>query len=283
MPQSNKLAVYIVSDAIGQSAVNIARSALSQFPDLDYIIKDYTFISDMNEIDEVVEALKQEEKKSIILHTFSNPEMAQYLDSESRGFCEESYDILTPIVNRISNLIDIEPNAQSGIINRRLDSNYFNRIEALEFAVSHDDGKEPKGYLEADIVILGISRTSKTPLSIFLANNNFKVANLPLVPESDLPDEIWQVDPKRIIGLTNDVSILSEIRKERMISYGMNPETYYSNTNRIEAEIYYAEKLFKKLDCKVINVANRSIEETAGNIISYLNEQGLMKNSQLDK
>ena len=283
MPQSNKLVVYIVSDAIGQSAVNIARSALSQFPDLDYIIKDYTFISDLNEINEVVEALKKEEQKSVVLNTFSNPEMAQYLDSESQGFCEESYDILTPIVNRISNLIDIEPNAQSGIINRRLDSNYFNRIEALEFAVSHDDGKEPKGYLEADIVILGISRTSKTPLSIFLANNNFKVANLPLVPESDLPEEIWQVDPKRIIGLTNDVSILSEIRKERMISYGMNPETYYSNTNRIEAEIYYAEKLYKELDCKVINVANRSIEETAGNIISYLNEQGLMKNSQLDK
>ena len=283
MPQSNKLAVYIVSDAIGQSAVNIARSALSQFPDLDYIIKDYTFISDINEINEVVEALKKEEQKSVVLHTFSNPEMAQYLDRQSKGVCEESYDILTPIVNRISNLIDIEPNAQSGIINRRLDSNYFNRIEALEFAVSHDDGKEPKGYLEADIVILGISRTSKTPLSIFLANNNFKVANLPLVPESDLPEEIWQVDPKRIIGLTNDVSILSEIRKERMISYGMNPETYYSNTNRIEAEIYYAEKLYKELDCKVINVANRSIEETAGNIISYLNEQGLMKNSQLDK
>ena len=276
MPHSYELAVYIVSDAIGQSAVNIARSALSQFPDLDYIIKDYTFISEIDEIDEIVEALKNEEKRSIVLHTFSNTEMAHYLDTESKGVCEESYDILTPIVDRISKIVERTPNAQSGMLNRRLDSTYFNRIEALEFAVNHDDGKEPKGFLEADIVILGISRTSKTPLSIFLANNNFKVANLPLVPESDLPEEIWQVDPKRIIGLTNDVSILSEIRKERMISYGMNPETYYSNTDRIEAEIYYAQKLYKEIGCKVINVANRSIEETAGNIISYLNEQGLM-------
>ena len=276
MPHSYELAVYIVSDAIGQSAVNIARSALSQFPDLDYIIKDYTFISEIDEIDEIVEALKNEEKRSIVLHTFSNTEMAHYLDTESKGICEESYDILTPIVDRISKIVERTPNAQSGMLNRRLDSTYFNRIEALEFAVNHDDGKEPKGFLEADIVILGISRTSKTPLSIFLANNNFKVANLPLVPESDLPEEIWQVDPKRIIGLTNDVSILSEIRKERMISYGMNPETYYSNTDRIEAEIYYAQKLYKEIGCKVINVANRSIEETAGNIISYLNEQGLM-------
>lgn len=276
MPHSYELAVYIVSDAIGQSAVNIARSALSQFPDLDYMIKDYTFISEIDEIDEIVEALKNEEKRSIVLHTFSNTEMAHYLDTESKGICEESYDILTPIVDRISKIVEQTPNAQSGMLNRRLDSTYFNRIEALEFAVNHDDGKEPKGFLEADIVILGISRTSKTPLSIFLANNNFKVANLPLVPESDLPEELWQVDPKRIIGLTNDVSILSEIRKERMISYGMNPETYYSNTDRIEAEIYYAQKLYKEIGCKVINVANRSIEETAGNIISYLNEQGLM-------
>lgn len=283
MAQSNKLAVYIVSDAIGQSAVNIAHSALSQFPDLEYIIKDYTFISEIAEIDEIIHVLENEEKRAIVLHTFSNPEMAKYLDRESRGVCEDSYDILTPIVDRISNLVELKPNAQSGIVNRRLDSNYFSRIEALEFAVNHDDGKDPKGFLEADIVILGISRTSKTPLSIFLANNNFKVANLPLVPESTLPEEIWNVDPKRIIGLTNDVSILSEIRKERMISYGMNPETYYSNTNRIEAEIYYAEKLYKKLECKVINVANRSIEETAGNIISYLNEEGLMDSSQLDQ
>lgn len=280
MPHSYELAVYIVSDAIGQSAVNIARSALSQFPDLDYMIKDYTFISEIDEIDEIVEALKNEEKRSIVLHTFSNTEMAHYLDTESKGVCEESYDILTPIVDRISKIVEQTPNAQSGMLNRRLDSTYFNRIEALEFAVNHDDGKEPKGFLEADIVILGISRTSKTPLSIFLANNNFKVANLPLVPESDLPEEIWQVDPKRIIGLTNDVSILSEIRKERMISYGMNPETYYSNTDRIEAEIYYAQKLYKEIGCKVINVANKSIEETAGNIISYLNEQGLMEQFQ---
>lgn len=277
MPQSNKLAVYIVSDAIGQSAVNIARSALSQFPDLNYVVKDYTFISELSEIDEIIDALKKEEIPSIILHTFSNSEMAEYLDRHSKGFCEDSYDILTPIVERISNLVEIKPNVQTGVEKRRLDSNYFDRIEALEFAVQYDDGKEPKGFLEAEIVILGISRTSKTPLSIYLANNNFKVANLPLVPEAELPEEIWQVDPRRIIGLTNDVSVLSEIRKERMVSYGMNPDSYYSNTDRIETEIYFADKIYKKLDCKVINVANKSIEETAGNIVAYLNEQGLMQ------
>ena len=281
MPLSTKLAVYIVSDAIGQSAVNIVRSALSQFPNLNYIVKDYTFISETSEIDDIIAALKKEEIPAIILHTFSNNEMTQYLDKNVEGICDDSYDLLTPIVKRISKLVEIKPKTQSSGKNQELDSNYFNRIEALEFAVQHDDGKEPKGFLEADVVILGISRTSKTPLSIYLANNNLKVANLPLVPESDLPEEIWEVDPKRIIGLTNDVSILSEIRKERMIAYGMNPETYYSNTDRIEAEIYFAEKLYSELNCKIINVANKSIEETAGNIIAYLNDQGLLKLREL--
>lgn len=281
MALSTKLAVYIVSDAIGQSAVNIVRSALSQFPNLNYIVKDYTFISEISEIDDIIAALKKEEIPAIILHTFSNNEMTQYLDKNVEGICDDSYDLLTPIVKRISKLVEIKPKTQSSEKNQELDSNYFNRIEALEFAVQHDDGKEPKGFLEADVVILGISRTSKTPLSIYLANNNLKVANLPLVPESDLPEEIWEVDPKRIIGLTNDVSILSEIRKERMIAYGMNPETYYSNTDRIEAEIYFAEKIYSKLNCKIINVANKSIEETAGNIIAYLNDQGLLKLREL--
>lgn len=282
MPLSTKLAVYIVSDAIGQSAVNIVRSALSQFPNLNYIVKDYTFISEISEIDDIIAALKKEEIPAIILHTFSNNEMTQYLDKNVEGICDDSYDLLTPIVKRISKLVEIKPKTQSSGKNQGLDSNYFNRIEALEFAVQHDDGKEPKGFLEADVVILGISRTSKTPLSIYLANNNLKVANLPLVPESDLPEEIWEVDPKRIIGLTNDVSILSEIRKERMIAYGMNPETFYSNTDRIEAEIYFAEKLYSELNCKMINVANKSIEETAGNIIAYLNDQGLLQLRELE-
>lgn len=277
MSDKNNLMVYIVSDAIGQSAVNIARSALSQFPELEYEIKDYTFISNLEEIDEIIAELKKEEIPSIVFHTFSDTKMSKYLDEESQEVCEESYDILTPIVSRIGKLTGMKPNMKSGVINRRLDTNYFERIEALEFAVNHDDGKEPLGYLEADIVILGISRTSKTPLSIFLANNNFKVANLPLVPESELPDEIWEVDSKRIIGLTNDVSVLSKIRRERMISYGLDPDTIYSNTDRIQSEIDYADKLYNKIGCKVINVATKSIEETAGNIINYLNEEGKFK------
>lgn len=277
MSEEKKLAVYIVSDAIGQSAVNIARSALSQFPELEYDIVDYTFISEFEEIDEIINELIKEEHTAIVFHTFSNLNLSNYLEKHTSAIDVVSYDILTPVVNCISDLTNIEPNTKTGVLTRRLDTNYFNRIEAMEFAVNNDDGKNLKSFTEADIVILGISRTSKTPLSIFLANNNFKVANLPLVLNSELPEEIWDVDPRRIIGLTNDVSVLTEIRKERMIQYGLNPETIYSNVEHIQKEIEYANKVYNELGCKVINVANKSIEETAGKIISYLSEQRLIE------
>ena len=276
MSNEPKLIAYVVSDSIGQSAVSIARAALNKFSELEYVIKDYTFITEFVEIDKIVNELRNEEDITIVFHTFANQKMSEYLEKESKGICNDYYDILTPIVNRVGEVTGLKSNTTETDFQAPLDKEYFDRITALEFAVAHDDGKEPKGFLEADIVILGISRTSKTPLSIYLANNtNYKVANLPLMPESELPDEIWEVNPNRIIGLTNDVEVLSEIRKERMIAYGLDPETIYSDKVRIKEEIDYANELYNKLNCKIINVANKSIEETAGTIVNHLNEVGL--------
>lgn len=151
-----------------------------------------------------------------------------------------------------------------------MNQRYFDRISAMEFAVMYDDGKDPKGFLEADVVLLGVSRTSKTPLSLFLANKNLKVANLPLVPDTHIPKEIYKVDPNKIIGLTNDLSVLNEIRRQRMISYGLNPDTTYSNTDAIKVELDSAQKLYQELGCYVVNVAHRSIEETAALIMHHL-------------
>lgn len=276
MPEQKKIVVYVITDSLGQSAVNITRSALSKFHNLEYTLKEFTFNSEYNEIDRILNELKDEKETSLIFHTFANEKLGNYLEKEAEEVCEHCHDILTPIVTYIGEVAGIKSSKKADSSQQiQLDEQYFDRISSLEFAVAHDDGKEPKGFLEADIVILGISRTSKTPLSIYLANNNYKVANLPLMPESELPEEIWQVNPKRIIGLTNDVEFLSEIRKERMISYGLNPETIYSDRERIQEEINYALNLYNELDCKIINVANKSIEETASLIISYLNEEGL--------
>lgn len=276
MSDETKLIAYVVSDSIGQSAVSITRAALAKYPSLNYIIKDYTFVSEMSEIDKIINELDLDGENTVVFHTFAGEKMARYLEEEAKSIGIECYDILTPIVHRVGEITGLTSNSTGSNLQPALDDQYFNRISALEFAVAHDDGKEPKGFLEADIVILGISRTSKTPLSIYLANNtNYKVANLPLMPESILPEEIWEVDSKRIIGLTNDVEVLSEIRKERMIAYGLTPETIYSDKYRIRNEIDYANDLYKKLGSKVINVANKSIEETASIIMNHLNDEGL--------
>lgn len=278
MSSQEKIVAYVVSDSIGQSAVNLVRAGLSKFKDMNYKIKDYTFISTASEIEKVMTDLISE-KNTLVFNALVNNEISELLKKELKKNDIQYCNMLEPVINRVTNFTGLELDTD-GIDDSnqlRLDDRYFDRIDALEFAVQHDDGKEPKGFLEAEVIILGISRTSKTPLSIYLANNNYKVANLPLMPESELPEEIWEVDKRRIFGLTNDVKILSEIRKERMISYGLNPETIYSDKKRIEEEINYAHELYEKLDCKIINVSNKSIEETAALIIGSLNKNGLIE------
>ena len=163
----------------------------------------------------------------------------------------------------------VVPSREPGALHS-LNKNYFKRIKAMEFAVKYDDGKDPRGFLEADIVLLGVSRTSKTPLSLFLANKNLKVANLPLVPQAHIPKQLFEIDPKKIVGLTNDPDILNSIRKERMITYGLNPDTAYSDIDKIREELAFANDLYQKLGCVIINVASLSIEETAAMILQAL-------------
>ena len=149
----------------------------------------------------------------------------------------------------------------------------------MEFAVKYDDGKDPRGVLKADLVIIGVSRTSKTPLSMYLANKNIKVANIPLVPEAKVPQELFQIPSKKIVGLTNTPEKLNEIRTERLRALGLSTansgENKYANMERILEEIDFAESLMKKIGCPIINVSNKAIEETAEKIITYLKRNGM--------
>ena len=146
-------------------------------------------------------------------------------------------------------------------------------IDAIEFAIKYDDGKDPRGFLESDIVLVGVSRTSKTPTTMILATKNFKVANLPLVPESKLPQELFEVDPARVIGLVIDPDKLSNIRAERTKTMGIVGESKYFDKERIREELAYAKEVFKDLDCKVIDVTENTIEQTATEIVQYYFEK----------
>jgi len=257
----------IISDSVGDTARKVLQAVLAQFPSITVHMYHYPFIRKMKDLEPVL--VEAKELKAFVIHTLVVEDLSEYTDSFCAAEKLPCYNILKALVSDISETTGQQPIRRAGALHR-LDDEYFNRISAIEFAVKYDDGKDPKGFLDADLVLLGVSRTSKTPLSMFLANKNIKVANLPIMPEASVPDEIWQVDPKKIVGLTNDAEVLNNFRKERMIAYGLSPETIYSDMDRIRAELEYAYELYNKLGCIVINVSKRSIEETAAIIMSSI-------------
>jgi regulator of PEP synthase PpsR (kinase-PPPase family) len=156
---------------------------------------------------------------------------------------------------------------------RKLDDEYFRKIEAIEFAVKYDDGRDPRGILRADIVLVGVSRTSKTPLSMYLAHKRYKVANVPIVPEVKPPDELYQIPRSKCVGLIISPDKLNEIRTERLKALGLGARANYASYERILEELDYAEKIMKRVGCPVINVSNKAIEETAGLILDILKSE----------
>jgi len=263
--------IIIISDSAGDTAFNNAVAAAAQFPDAQITYRRYPFIINKEKLEETFEEIIQY-PNLLLIYSLVKDEMQIPVIRFVREHHIQSVDILSPAIESIQKLTGLKPEQKIGA-QHKMNQKYFDRISAMEFAVMYDDGKDPKGFLEADVVLLGVSRTSKTPLSLFLANKNLKVANLPLVPDTHIPKEIYQIDPKKIIGLTNDLSVLNEIRRERMISYGLSPDTSYSNSDSIKKELDSAQKLYDKLGCFVINVAHRSIEETAAIIMNHLGVQ----------
>lgn len=267
MEEKQVVTIFVISDSAGETATKLAQATIAQYPTIDFSLYRRTFVTD----EEALENALEEAAKSdaMVLHTIVNSKLLK----AARDFCESrnlfNFDILNTTVAEIQKRTGIKPSRETGALHH-LNKNYFKRIEAMEFAVKYDDGKDPRGFLEADVVLLGVSRTSKTPLSLFLANKNLKVANLPLIPQAHIPKQLWEVDHKKIVGLTNDPEILNSIRKERMKAYGLNPETAYSDIDKIKDELKFANELYERIGCIVINVASLSIEETASMILSAL-------------
>lgn len=269
----DNLIIYVISDSVGETAQQVTKAALSQFnAENDCEIRRFPYVVDEKFLMEVLENGKNE--GAIIVYTL----VSENLLNIAKDFCDKEelshVDLMTPLLNKITNKTGMKPKREPGII-RKLNKSYFKRVEAIEFAVKYDDGKDPRGILKSDIVLLGISRTSKTPLSMYLANKNIKVANVPLVPEIPIPKEVFEIDPKKIIGLTNTPEKLNSIRQERLKALGLSGNANYANLERILQELDYSEKIMKKAGCPVIDVSNKAIEETAGIILDIMKENGL--------
>ncbi len=266
-----KLNIYVLSDSLGDTGEQIAKACVAQFDHPNYEIKKFGHIGDKI-IDHILDEAKNE--NSMILYTSVNLSVVEKIKAFSKEHHVPAYDIIGEILVGMSKKFDAEPKRESGAI-RKLNKAYFNRVEAIEFAVKYDDGKDPRGLKKADVVLLGISRTSKTPLSMYLANKNIKVANIPLVPESLPPKELDEISSSRIIGLINSPEKLNQIREERLKALGLGKGSSYSSLSRILEELDYAEKIMKKIGCPIIDVSNKAIEETAEIIINILKKQGI--------
>ncbi|PWG00766.1 pyruvate, water dikinase regulatory protein [Levilactobacillus bambusae] len=262
-----QLDLFVISDSSGETALTVAQTALSQFPSLKVNFQRFPFIQTTSILNGILKLAGQ--KQALIFHTLVDPALSNLVITFAREHHLAEVDCLQPAMHTIQALTGEVPESVPGLVHNLTDT-YFDRIAAMEFAVAYDDGKDPAGLLKADIVILGVSRTSKTPLSLFLANRNLKVANLPLAPQTQVPKELWEVNPNRIFGLTNRPELLRKIRQERMISYGLPVESAYSDTHKIQEELDYADQIYKKIGCLVIDVSNKSIEETATIIMESL-------------
>lgn len=277
----DNLIIYVISDSVGETAQQVTKAAISQFRIGDnYEIRRFPYVVDKKFLTEVLSSAKNE--SAIVVYTLVD----ESLLNATKEYCENEglshIDLMTPILREIGKKTDLKPKREPGII-RKLDESYFKRVEAIEFAVKYDDGKDPRGILKSDIVLLGISRTSKTPLSMYLANKNIKVANVPLVPEIPIPKEVFDINPKKIIGLTNTPEKLNMIRQERLKALGLSSNASYANLERILQELDYSENIMKRVGCPVIDVSSKAIEETAGIILDIMKENGLKIYKESDK
>lgn len=268
--KNKKLIVYVVSDSIGETAEFVVKAVSSQFNSGHMDIRRVPFVNDVETIHEVLEEASL--GKAMIAYTLVLPELRRVIREESKKLNIIAVDVMGPMMDAFSKLIGVDPHMEPGLI-RRLDEEYFRRVAAIEFAVKYDDGKDPRGILLADVVLIGVSRTSKTPLSMYLANKHLKVANLPLVPEVEPPEELFWIPAGKIIGLTIKPRQLSEIRKERLKALGLHGQANYASCERILEELDYAEKIMRKLGCPIFDVSNKAVEEVANKILQIVREE----------
>ena len=269
----NQSIMYVVSDSVGETADLVAKAAASQFGNTNITLKRIPFVEDTSTIDEVISLAEMDD--AIIAYTLVKPDIREYMFMKAKEKNVVAYDIIGPFIDTLENKFGERALNEPGLV-RKLDENYFKRVEAIEFAVKYDDGRDPKGILKADIVLLGVSRTSKTPLSQFLAHKRFKVANVPLVPEVEPPEELFMINPNKCFGLKIGSEKLNNIRRERLKSLGLNDNAVYANMDRIKEELAYFNHIVERLNCPVVDVTNKAVEETANIIVNIVNKQRLM-------
>lgn len=258
--------IFILSDGTGETASTMIRAALVQYSDQELNIVRHKNVRTEEQIDALIEDVYA--RKGIIVFTMVSPQMSKKVIETATLKGLTAVDLMGPLLSALDLYLGHTSSGHTAGLLRAVDERYFKRIEAIEFTVKHDDGKTLSHIDQADIVLLGVSRTSKTPLSIFLSHKGWKVANIPLVLGTPLPEELFKIDQRRIVGLTIAPDSLTRIRKKRLEKFGQDPGGEYANMGHIHKEIEYANALFKQnRRWPVFDVTDRALEETAAEIV----------------
>ena len=261
--------IYQVSDSTGETLDRIFLAIKAQFSNFNCKTIHYSFTRTKNQVDKIISQSKIE-KNIIILYTIVDNKLAKYLTDETKKNNTPCFDIFSSLISDFSKLLKQEANRKpSG--QHTLDEEYYKRIEAVQFTMSHDDGKITSDLNKSDVVLVGISRTSKTPTSIYLANRGYKVANIPFIPNKDMPSQLIEGSKKTcVIGLVCDATRLLDVRRNRIQSMHEDRPGNYTNEKEILTELENSKKLFKKYNWPIIDVTRKSVEETAASIIKIL-------------
>ncbi len=258
--------IFIVSDATGETAETVMLAALSQFKKKDMII---TRISNVRTEEHIRSIVKDAvELKGLIVYTLVSERLRNVIKEEAYKYDVLTIDIIGPILDTLTSYLGKSPQAKPGLIHK-VDELYFKRIEAIEFTVKHDDGQNLRTIGEADIVLVGVSRSTKTPLSVYLAKEGWKVANIPIVLDIPLPHELFFINQSKIVGLTVDPEKLSNIRKARLRHLGQE-QSSYADIEHISQEVIYCKNICRKSKWPMIDVTNRAVEEVASEILAQI-------------
>lgn len=265
-----RLHVHLLSDSTGETLDNIAKAALAQYDDVETVQHFWPMVRGEAHLERVLQDIAQ--NPGLVLFTLVNQETRRILESRCNALGLIAIAPLDPVTDALSALLGQQAKARPGR-QHMLDAAYFARVEAIQFTIAHDDGIGAEDWEEADIILAGVSRSSKTPTSIYLANRGYKTANIPIVIESPPPPALFDVKKPIVIGLTTSADRLVQVRRNRLLSLNQAPETAYVDHEAVAREVAYARRMFNDHGWPIIDVTRRSIEETAVAIVALVNER----------
>jgi len=265
-----RLHLHLLSDSTGETLEMIAKAALAQFDDTDVVRHFWPMVRSRRHLDRIMAEISA--NPGMVIFTLVNHETRDRLEEKCRTLGLQAIAVLDVVTLALEDMLGQEAKGRPGR-QHQLDEAYFERVDAIQFTIAHDDGVAWEDWEDADIVLAGVSRTSKTPTSIYLANRGFKVANIPIVPESPPPEALYGLKRPLVVGLTTASERLVQVRRNRLLSLSQTPDTDYVDNDKVSDELKYARRMFGDNGWPVIDVTRRSIEETAAAVINLYNER----------